>query len=67
MRWTCNMQDIRCVSATEAPRVHASQPRTSTCDDATVGVAGDVRPMNDFRRPSDLYVDTRGVDITGNG
>lgn len=23
--------------------------------------------MKDFRRPSDLYVDTRGVDIHGNG
>ena len=23
--------------------------------------------MKDFRRPSDLYVDTRGVDMHGNG
>ena len=32
-----------------------------------MGVAGAVRPMNDLRPPSDLNVDTRGVDIVGNG
>ena len=62
---SCRTSDAVCGAGT--PRDHASQPRTSTRDDATVGVAGAVRPMNDFRRPSDLNVDTRGVDNDGNG
>ena len=48
-------------------RDHARYPRTSTRDEATVGVAGAVRPMKDFRRPSPLNVDTRGVDNDGKG
>lgn len=46
---------------------HDIQPRTSTRDEATVGVAGAVRPIKDLRRPSDLNVDTRGVEIDGKG
>lgn len=51
----------------EPEKHYANQPRTSTREEATVGVAGAVRPMYDFRRPSDLNVDTRGVDRVGKG
>lgn len=48
--------------------VHSSPtyPRTSTFENATVGVGGAPSPMNERVRPFDWNVDTRGVDKLGN-
>jgi hypothetical protein len=42
-------------------------PRTSTFENATVGVGSEPKPMKDLVLPLDLKVETRGVDMLGNG
>ena len=44
-----------------------THPRTSTREQAVVGVGGTAKPMNERRRPSVLNVDTRGVEAGEKG
>jgi hypothetical protein len=42
-------------------------PHASTFENATVGVGSEPKPMKDLVLPLDLKVETRGVDMLGNG
>jgi len=42
-------------------------PRASTREKAVVGVGGAPSPINDLVRPCERKVDTRGVEMLGNG